>query len=574
MDRVARFDRPRRLAGLTAGAAVALSGVSALALEARIPLPLADTNLDGGRSRTEGTIGLPPSLVVEQATLRIGYANALAVDPGTSGLVVAIGDAPVAELPLVAAQGDVQAEIQVPPSAFRSGANPIRFTARQDHRAACERTAFTELWTRLDAETSHLELDLRPHPEGLTLANLDAVLGASLYDGEPLVVTTARPLDDAALLAWGGLVAEGAALRRGQRPLQIEHAGLSGAASNETRTLDLRSARGNNLVVVGTFAELEGVLPPSLPEGAALGVVAVRALPADPMHAMVIISGENDAAVTRAAEAFRSRRSDWPESAVAPVGLKAQPASAPVASPLAHGGEVTLAEFGYATDEVPVSFTETIDIEVVLPETYYAGDGQRVELGLDFAYGAGLAPTSALIIRLNGAPWNMLRLDRSSGAIVGDARVELPMGLFRPGRNVIGFEPVLHPADPSLCETIGTTPMFTLFDDSRLNVPRFASLARQPDLRLFATSGFPMAAAEEGLEIVLGELTRDTIAAAWTLRGKLAQSRGAPLAEIRTVRQPSGERHILALGAPEALPVELTQAAPLPLLNRLNADPA
>ena len=72
------------------------------------------------------------------------------------------------------------------------------------------------------------------------------------------------------------------------------------------------------------------------------------------------------------------------------------------------------------------------------------------------------------------------------------------MGMFNPGRNRIAFEPLLHPADAETCRAIGDQPMFTLFDDSRIEVPRFARLARQPDLRLFADRGFPYTAAGPG----------------------------------------------------------------------------
>jgi cellulose synthase operon protein B len=188
-----------------------------------------------------------------------------------------------------------------------------------------------------------------------------------------------------------------------------------------------------------------------------------------------------------------------------------------------------------------------------------------VVLELGFAYGAGLAPTSALVIRVNGAPWNMLRLDRSGGDIVDRARVELPMGLFRPGPNVIGFEPVLHPADRRPCAALGEQAMFSLFDDSRIRMPAFARLARQPDLALFAATGFPYGDAH-GIELLLGERTSQTLAAAWTLRGKLAQQRRAPLPEVVTVNRPSNPgRHLLVVGASRNLPDGILDGSPFPL---------
>jgi cellulose synthase operon protein B len=169
------------------------------------------------------------------------------------------------------------------------------------------------------------------------------------------------------------------------------------------------------------------------------------------------------------------------------------------------------------------------------------------------------------VIRVNGAPWNMLRLDRSGGEIVDGARVELPMGLFRPGPNVIGFQPILHPGDRGPCAGRGEQAMFSLFDDSRIRVPAFAHLARQPDLALFAATGYPYGD-EHGIELMLAERTSQTLAAAWTLRGKLAQQRRAPLPEVVTLnRLGSPGRHLLVVGSTRNLPERILDASPFPL---------
>jgi hypothetical protein len=230
------------------------------------------------------------------------------------------------------------------------------------------------------------------------------------------------------------------------------------------------------------------------------------------------------------------------------------------------GGAITLAELGYATRDLPLSFTDALEIELDLADDYYAGNGQQLELELDYAYGAGLAPTSALIIRVNDLPWNMVRLDRDSGDIVSDMRVELPMGMFNPGRNRIAFQPLLHPADAETCRAIGDQPMFTLFDDSRIAVPRFARLARQPDLRLFADRGFPYAGPDQGTTLLIAGGDAATVIAAWTLRAKLAQRHGAVLQNVTTTtRLAATGQHILVVGPHAALPEAIVAASPMPL---------
>ena len=201
-----------------------------------------------------------------------------------------------------------------------------------------------------------------------------------------------------------------------------------------------------------------------------------------------------------------------------------------------------------------------------MPDDYYAGNGQRIGLALDYAYGAGLAPTSALIVKVNDATWNMVRLDRATGNIVDDARIELPMGLFKPGHNTIAFQPLLHPAGPASCVTIDDQPMFTLFDDSRIEVPRFARLARQPDLRLFADRGFPYTMPDGGMTLVAAGGAPSAVTAAWTLRGKLAQRYGAPLRGVAmSTRLEPSEQHLLVVGPLAALPDDIVAASTLPL---------
>ncbi len=563
--------RPRRRALAAFGLGVALAGLAATrpaaaeaaATTVRLPLEPEQLNLNGGLAATSARLHLPDTLEVVGAHLVLGYANALAVEPTGSSLRLSANGEPLADLPLVAAQGVVQAEVDVPPAVFHPGANRLGFRASQRHRVACTRAAFEELWTRIDPASSYLELKVVPRPGSLVLSDLDSVLAASFYDHEPLTVLTTRALGDVAVLELGGLVAEGVALRRGRRPLEVRSTRLAPGTVAST----LAALRGQNVVVLGRLEELAPLLPAPPPTGAAAGLIALQPLAADPQHVAILVAGNDDQAIRRAAEVFRARDTAWPQAAAMAVGFAPLPAAAPKTEALEGGRTVTLAELGYVAQDLPLSYTGTIELELDLPEDYYAGDGQRVVLDLNLAYGAGLAPTSALIVRVNGAPWNMLRLDRSDGALIDGTRLELPMGLFAPGPNRIGLQPILHPGDQALCARLGSQPMFSLFDDSKILVPGFARLTRQPDLKLFAATAFPYGTgAADRAELVALRPDAATIAAAWTLRAKLAQQQGGPLAGLVSSFGPAGgDRHLLVVGAAVDLPAALTQAAPMVL---------
>ncbi len=564
--------RPRRRALATFGLGVVLAAGVATGPAAadrpmsvlRLPIEPQQSDLDGGLAATAAEVHLPRTLAVVGAHLVLGYANALAVEPTGSSLRLSANGEPLADLPLVAAQGVVQADVEVPPALFRSGANVFGFRVVQHHRLDCTRRAFEELWTRIDAASSYLELQVVPRPGSLLLSNLDSVLAASVYDHEPLAVLTTPALSDPVVLEVGGLVVEGVALRRGTRPLEVRHVRLApGSAASA-----LTALRGQNVVVLGRLDELARMLPDPLPAAATNGLLAVLPLPADPQHVAIVVAGGDEQAIRRAAEVFRAKATAWPEAAAMAVGFAPLPAGAPPPATVEGGRPTTLAELGYASQDLPLDYTGTIEVPLTLPEDYYAGDGQRIVLDLNLAYGAGLAPTSALVVRVNGAPWNMLRLDRSDGALIDGTRIELPMGLFAPGANRIGLQPILHPADGALCARLGGQPMFSLFDDSRILVPAFAHLTRQPDLKLFATTAFPYGGSAAG-ETELVALRPD--AATSGPPGRCAASShkraGAPLAGlVSSFGPPAGDRHLLVIGAAADLPAALVRAAPIPLM--------
>ena len=552
------------LFGLSLMAGAAGSGWAATVVEERIELTFAETDLHGGLDSIETPIYLPPSASIASARLVLGYANALAVEPEGSGLRLSLNGEALADLPLVATQGVLSAEIEIPPGALRPGPNLLKLTSRPKHRLECTRSAFEELWTRVEPAASYLELRYARSDDQPVLRDLDGLLASSRFDGETVTVVTRRPLDNAMVLQWGGVMAEAVALRRGQRPVTIKSAVLAGRSARGARWLT--GADGHQLAV-GTLDELRGLLPATLPDGAAHGLIAVQRLPGDSGRLGIVVSGATDTAVSRAAAHLRAPGTDWPASptlALAP-GLPDPAIDGRQVSSL-DPGTLALSTLGYATRDLPISYTETINVPLHLPDDYYAGDGQRIELLLDFAYSAGLAPTSALIIRVNGAPWNMLRLDQPTGGMVEGAKVELPMGLFHPGENVIGFEPLLHLEEPADCGFFDDQPMFSLFDGSRIQVPEFARLARQPSLSLFASSAFPYGGSAESTRMLVGSRDAATVAAAWTLRGKLAQRRGAPLVGLTSSFEPGPtERHLLVVAPKNALPEEFERAVPFGL---------
>ncbi|WP_191062630.1 cellulose biosynthesis cyclic di-GMP-binding regulatory protein BcsB, partial [Geminicoccus harenae] len=290
-----------------------------------------------------------------------------------------------------------------------------------------------------------------------------------------------------------------------------------------------------------------GLLDPASLAELAAGRMLVRRLPGDPDHLAILFAGENTATVGRAVEGF-----------VAGAG---RPLDPPPLPEIDGGAVLTLAELGFRTRELPLGVTEPLDLTFRLPPSFYAADGQRLELALNYAYAGGLQPTSALVIEVNGIPANMIRLDDPRGRIVDGARVGLTLGTFHPGINRISIYPMLDPASAKACES--GAPMLSLFQDSRITMPDFARLTHGGQLYDLVDDGFPYG--EEPAAVMVSARDPAALGAAWTFLGKLAQRRGEVLDRLSFV--PPGStptEHLIAVGTAAELSPSLVARLDLP----------
>lgn len=555
-------DRRGRLVGRGVALAMALAlacpvSPALAGMDHELDLFAADAHLSGQEDELSIPIEVPAALPMREAVLRLVYSNALAIQPERSSLDVALNGTALARLPLTATQGPSTVEVVIPPGAFAVGRNRLTLRARQEHRLACDRSAYEELWTKIDHERSGLAFDLAPAIASIAPQSVDGLLGASLYDGEPLTVATARPPSAPTALAWGMAVSEAVALRRGERPLPVRAARLATYAGADSEPVDWATHAGSNLAVIGTIDELGDVLTADERATLSAGGVVAHRLPADAAHVGLVVTGADDAAVQRALAKFRAH----------------EPAAREV--PLLEGAaSPSFADLGVATRELPIGQIPSMRVGFALPPAFYAGPGQNIRLFLNYAYAAGLSPSSALLVRVNGNSANMIRLDRANGAVVTGRDVLLSMEFLRPGVNTIELQPVLQLADGAACP--GDRPMLSLFDDSRIELPAFAEVSWGGDLRAFSSAAFPYAGAPQpGAQmVVLGE-DPATVSAAWSLRGRMAQAHRGPLPGLESLRalpeNPSDS--LLLVGTVADLPEALRGSIALPWLRTATTGP-
>lgn len=504
-----------------------------------VPLLGRDADLTGSADELAIPFNLPPDEPFDRATLALGYSNALAVLPDRSQLTLSLNGRHLANLPLVGAQSPAGAEIDLPASAFAGGRNELRVQLRQAHRLACSRERFAELWTKLKADGTRLALHRSGERPPLEPGGLTGLLAASTYDGERFAVATGPSLAGPSGIELGARVAQAVALTRGDRALSVDALALG--------ELDWQEMRGRNFALVGSTEELAPLLDPAELAAIEGGRMLVRRLPADPDHVAILFAGADTAAIERAVASF--------------VGIAARPLDPPPLPEIQGGSELELSRVGFTDHELPLGATRPVSIRFRLPPSFYAADGQRLELVLNYAYAAGLAATSALVVQVNGIAANMIRLDDPRGQIVDGARLNLTLGMFHPGINTIAIHPILEPASEQACAETG--PVLSLFADGRIVMPEFARLAHGGDLQDLIDDGFPYG--QEPADVMVSGRDPRTVGAAWTLLGKLAQRRGEMLDKLTFV--PPGSTptsHLIAVGTEDDLSPSLVAKLDLP----------
>ncbi|TJZ76274.1 cellulose biosynthesis cyclic di-GMP-binding regulatory protein BcsB [Chitiniphilus eburneus] len=539
-------------------------------------VPLARFMATSGPIRLEGAAGrmdisLPVSAreTVQHAQLRLVATNSVSLLGERSQLAVRLNGRTVVQLPLSPRQPEIVADIRLPVALLKPGYNTLSFVAAQHYSLQCEDPAAPELWTEIDTVRSTLTLDTALKPITPVLADLPDLLAPTQSPGEILNIVTPG-LPQPALLAAGGIVAQGAALRLRYLPLTVRHASAQVATprgAGALAGLDTRALNGD-AVLIGTLDALKPYLAADVATRIKGAFLAIYPMPSDPKRFVILVSGRNDAEVASAASAFAWQSTPFPRQAelnVAAIRIPEMPDYA-AGGRIAQPGSYRFSDLGFSTRSVEGTQAQPLTLTMSLPADTYAPEDAYIELALDFAQGARMRNDSVLNIFLNGNFQQVVPLDEERGGLMQRYRVRIPLRDFKPGSNTLTFSPRMTPQQEGACATYQTGNLqFTLFDSSLITLPQVFHFTLLPDLQRFALSGFPYTVRSSGeqLGVWLASRDSDTIAAAWTLLGKLSQRKSIPLTQVRYgYEQPAGARHTLLLGASDRLPVAALKGAP------------
>jgi hypothetical protein len=487
--------------------------------------------------------------------LRLKFTNSIALLSERSVLRVVMNDTIVAQFYLDRTKPFNDVDIEVPLNLVQTGFNRLQFIVAQHYTYKCEDPSAPELYTEINPDQSYLTTtgEWKPVTERLSFLRwwVDEKLWIP-YQFNICLPSSGAMTDEH--LSLGAILAQGVALAVNNQPFRVFTAPA------------LRPGMDN--IVVGTMNELAPFLTATEVGTINGSFLAIKTLPGDPAHCMIIVSGRSAQEVKQTALALGMVNFPLPDSKYAIVDQMTMPANAYVRNaPLRLPGLYSFRQLGFKTTTIKGWNTGTYSIKLYMPGDVSREDQSNAELRLHFVYGAGLRKDSAFNVFINNQFQSAIRLKDVEGSMHGDHRLYLPMQAFQPGLNELTLAPKMVPLVSNQCEILQDENLqFTLYDDSDFVFPRALRKARLPNLGLFSQTAFPYSSPPDGIEtaVFVGGRAPETACAAWTLMGKMAQISGALLsnAEISS-KLPRSRKSLLVVGPRDEIPPEIVAKAPV-----------
>jgi hypothetical protein len=509
-------------------------------------------NIQGYRLAGEiGASEWPIYLTLAQARrklqFQLGYLAAVSVMPEASTLTLMLNDEVVGVTQISAFTSVKTVVFDIPTGLMRAGFNSVRISTDQRHRVDCSVEATFELWTQIDPTQTGLILD----EADAGIDNL-ADLGALLPDEQgALPIRAVLPQN-----------AQPATVVRMLRAVQM----ISIMGRFEQPVVDagplLPGRYGVNLLV-GPANQLIGQVGFDN-----LGVVdrpRAVVLPATPeRRTTIIITGTTLAQVDEAMNLFLVATT--PKGA--PAGLRA--AAAFPGYRLEGGQRIKMHDLGLVSEEFSGRLFRT-GFNIIMPPDFYPADYGRATLRVGGGYASGLSSRAQLVVNVNERTAVSLSLLKTSGEVFKDNPLPLPLGFFRPGLNRVEIEAHVPTKGDDNCDplsAIDAPNRFLFLDQTEIELPAIARVARIPDLAVTATGGFPYAGSAVRPKLFLPSFDEKSIGAALTVAAHLAIAAGRPIDFDIAAKPPGkGQGPTLAVAPFDAFDSGLLQKLAMPIAD-------
>jgi cellulose synthase operon protein B len=487
--------------------------------------------------------------------LRLRFTNSIALLSERSVLRVVMNDVIVAQFYLDRAKPMNDVDIEIPLNVVQTGFNRLQFIVAQHYAYKCEDPSAPELYTEINPDQSYLTTmgEWKPVTERLSFLRwwVDEKLWVP-YQFNICMPSSGSMTDEH--LSLGAIVTQGIALAVNNQPFRVSTATA------------LRPGMDN--IVVGSMSELAPFLTATEVGTINGSFLAIKTLPGDQAHCMIIVSGRSAQEVKQTALALGMVNFPLPDSKYAIVDQMTMPENAYVRNaPLRLPGLYSFRQLGFKTTTIKGWNTGTYSLKLYMPGDISHEDQSNAELRLHFVYGAGFRKDSAFNVFVNNQFQTAIRLKDVEGSMHSDHRLYLPMQAFQPGLNELTLAPKMVPLVSNQCEIVQDENLqFTLYDDSDFVFPKALKKARLPNLGLLSQTAYPYSSPPDGIEtaVFVGGRAPESACAAWTLMGKMAQISGALLSNTEiSSKLPRSRKSLLVVGPRDEIPPEILAKAPV-----------
>lgn len=454
----------------------------------------APIRLLGTDARAVVKLPVSPREIVEGVTVTLRTTNSTALIRSRAALTVRINGKLLEQFPLDPEKTRASRTFTIPGSYLKAGYNDLELNAVQHYTYECEDSSSPELWTEVDTAASSVIFDFKglrantaPRMSQLHLVFDERSL---VNRGVALISAAERPNDSQ--LSVSSLAAQGVALHAKQRQPDFKFsAGAAafspGEGNDQLPNLSKSVATGRDVILFGNRSTVSRFLSPEIAQTITGPYLAMFPHP-DGEAVVVVISGQTDADVLKAARAFADPQFKHSEVAMEIVGDHTF--APPV---LARDGEGTsFYDLGFQTATTRGRNAAAVGVPVRVPGDFVGARGEFVKVLLHYSYGAGLRKDSSMNLTVGGELAGTMALNKPEGAEASKQEVMIPANMLKPGMNWLKFEPVFM-QNGQQCEAKRDDGMLlTIYDDSAVVLPKRTAAPMVPDLSRLVNARWPV----------------------------------------------------------------------------------
>lgn len=443
-----------------------------------------------------------------------------------SQIAILVNGKVIQQYPLQSNDHRLNLAVEIPVALLKVGYNQIKLMVSQHYTDICEYTEDPSLWTQINLVESNFEIEAKPSDMTATLNQLDGLFDKLSWIDQPTVkVMTAGKPSSSELTAMS-LIAQGIGQRYDYAPVIIEHGTFPQqlAGFNATHNSQVSVLLGSH-TALKLYLDDVSILKSNKP------LIAVKTLPGETNHYLVILAGNTPEQLRELATVFALKGVPWPQL----KSLALSEVQLPTTDNLQKRFSIPLSPTGaFPLRALEFRTTTYLDRDsngttVKIWNSSWQG---RMQVRLHLSYVGGMSAQSALNILTNGIMHGTIPLNNPQGGSYENYAVTIPPGALKPGWNTIQFQPKLIPqSNGGKCQPFFNGNLgLTIYEDSTLQKFGGDELTK-PDLALYSGKGslFTEGPLGKGISFHVTDLSTETLSTGLTLVAKLTQMFERPL---------------------------------------------